>query len=274
MRPGDWSCTNCGAEKVYASRTHCNKCGAARPGLPAQQLQQGAPPPQLQQFGGKGEGRPGDWTCPACGAGPVFATRDSCFKCGSPRPAGAGGMVQAAEPSSRYSPYGAPPPPAAASAHRSGKGFGKGPAVGGIKDVLRLLNGGMEWKNDENTLVFQGLPVDTVDLDLYAMCSRFGPIAPGGVHVKADKGSGRCSGMGLVNFMDQRGCTDALHALNGLHMPSGALLTARIWSHDGPARAAVEERPGDWTCNMCGAGPNFASRTACFKCGAPKVTFA
>ncbi|CAK0813578.1 unnamed protein product, partial [Prorocentrum cordatum] len=183
VRPGDWSCTTCGAEKVYATRTHCNKCGAPKPGLPELQL---APPPPAPSFGGKGEVRPGDWTCTACGAGPVFATRDSCFKCGSPRPvgAGAGGVGQAAVPSRGYSPYGAPPAP------RGGKGFGKGPAVGGIKDVLRALNGGIEWRNDENTVVLQGLPADTVDLDLYAMCTRFGPIAPGGVHAKTDKARG------------------------------------------------------------------------------------
>ena len=29
-------------------------------------------------------------------------------------------------------------------------------------------------------------------------------------------------------------------------------------------------KPGDWTCDECGAAPNFASRTECFRCGAPK----
>jgi cold shock CspA family protein len=39
--------------------------------------------------GGKGDSRPGDWTCPDCGAN-VFASKDSCFKCGG-RKSGGGG---------------------------------------------------------------------------------------------------------------------------------------------------------------------------------------
>ena len=35
--------------------------------------------------GGGAEVRPGDWTCPGCGAN-VFASKSSCFKCATPRP--------------------------------------------------------------------------------------------------------------------------------------------------------------------------------------------
>ena len=31
-------------------------------------------------------------------------------------------------------------------------------------------------------------------------------------------------------------------------------------------RGGYEAKPGDWTCNECGAN-NFASRTSCYKCG-------
>ncbi len=34
--------------------------------------------------------RPGDWECQSCGAN-VFASKNNCFKCGAPRPDGAGG---------------------------------------------------------------------------------------------------------------------------------------------------------------------------------------
>eukprot|EP00928_Gymnodinium_smaydae_P009013 TRINITY_DN13326_c0_g4_i1.p1 TRINITY_DN13326_c0_g4~~TRINITY_DN13326_c0_g4_i1.p1 ORF type:complete len:232 (-),score=35.62 TRINITY_DN13326_c0_g4_i1:239-934(-) len=37
--------------------------------------------------GGGGSGRPGDWVCASCGAS-VFASKESCFKCGAPKPAG------------------------------------------------------------------------------------------------------------------------------------------------------------------------------------------
>eukprot|EP00928_Gymnodinium_smaydae_P026471 TRINITY_DN2077_c0_g2_i1.p1 TRINITY_DN2077_c0_g2~~TRINITY_DN2077_c0_g2_i1.p1 ORF type:complete len:708 (+),score=178.73 TRINITY_DN2077_c0_g2_i1:184-2124(+) len=39
--------------------------------------------------GGDGE-RPGDWTCPGCGAN-IFASKDVCFKCGHSRASGGGG---------------------------------------------------------------------------------------------------------------------------------------------------------------------------------------
>ena len=37
--------------------------------------------------------RPGDWACPTCGVN-VFATRSACFRCNTPRPAGAGGGTE------------------------------------------------------------------------------------------------------------------------------------------------------------------------------------
>ncbi|CAE7665428.1 HRP1 [Symbiodinium pilosum] len=50
-----------------------------------------------QKGGGKGSGppapansRPGDWICQECGAS-VFGSKDSCFKCGAPRPSQSGG---------------------------------------------------------------------------------------------------------------------------------------------------------------------------------------
>jgi len=41
--------------------------------------------------GGGRESRPGDWDCEGCGATGNFASRGECFKCGAPKPEGAGG---------------------------------------------------------------------------------------------------------------------------------------------------------------------------------------
>ena len=49
--------------------------------------------PRAERGGGGGggqEGRPGDWTCPSCGAN-VFASKSACFKCGEPKRGGGGG---------------------------------------------------------------------------------------------------------------------------------------------------------------------------------------
>ena len=44
-----------------------------------------------------GDVRPGDWQCPA-GCGNVFASKMNCFRCGMPKPEGAGGdQVRAPE---------------------------------------------------------------------------------------------------------------------------------------------------------------------------------
>lgn len=41
-------------------------------------------------YGGRAGERPGDWTCPACGAS-VFGSKSACFKCSEPKPPGDGG---------------------------------------------------------------------------------------------------------------------------------------------------------------------------------------
>ena len=45
---------------------------------------------------------PGDWTCPECGASPVFASRSDCFRCGAPRPADGGRVAPRRRGGSEY----------------------------------------------------------------------------------------------------------------------------------------------------------------------------
>ena len=54
--------------------------------------------------GGGGNVRPGDWQCPA-GCGNVFASKMNCFRCGMPKPEGAGGdQVRVARAPARREP--------------------------------------------------------------------------------------------------------------------------------------------------------------------------
>jgi len=64
-RHGDWICLNknCGAHN-YASRHNCYRCHVL-----------------------KGAEKPGDWPCPACHSN-NFASRTECFRCRLPRPPG------------------------------------------------------------------------------------------------------------------------------------------------------------------------------------------
>ncbi|CAD7960129.1 unnamed protein product [Amoebophrya sp. A120] len=116
-RPGDWNCPGCGM-LVFGSKDSCFKCGYSRlndagpPGTPGgasgtrpsnnasgpYSSFNAAPTPVGASSGaGSQNVRPGDWACPKCNTN-VFASKDSCFKCGYSRsaPGGAGGGKSAA----------------------------------------------------------------------------------------------------------------------------------------------------------------------------------
>ncbi|GJP35667.1 hypothetical protein CLOM_g20184, partial [Closterium sp. NIES-68] len=80
----------------FARRSECNRCGTARPaGVGGGGGGGGGDYGGGGGFGGGGgrgapPPRPGDWDCPGCGNN-NFARRAECFKCGTARPADAGG---------------------------------------------------------------------------------------------------------------------------------------------------------------------------------------
>lgn len=93
MRPGDWSCPNCG-DHVFARNQHCRRCSTARPdeGGNEQQVQpstgkeqyfqqqQSVPAPSSYQ-----KTMPGDWYCPRC-KDLQFARNAACRMCATPKP--------------------------------------------------------------------------------------------------------------------------------------------------------------------------------------------
>eukprot|EP00756_Hemistasia_phaeocysticola_P020465 Hpha_TRINITY_DN15719_c2_g1::TRINITY_DN15719_c2_g1_i10::g.36814::m.36814 len=106
-RPGDWTCSACGAN-CFASRQTCFKCNAPKEGGGGGGGggswggggggSWGGGGGGGGQWGGGGGGgqwggggggqsnvRPGDWACPSCGAN-CFASRSECFKCGTAKP--------------------------------------------------------------------------------------------------------------------------------------------------------------------------------------------
>lgn len=125
-------------------------------------------------------------------------------------------------------------------------GFGYGP-----KDVRNLLRsliassklpGGRKWENDENTVFVGGLPEDTTDLELYHIFSPFGPIAVRGASARMDRGSGRCSGIGFVNFLDAKSTEATIAALDGVEMVDGSKLTVKV---KGPPREKGKGKGND-----------------------------
>lgn len=141
-----------------------------------------------------------------------------------------------------------------ALAYMSAKGFGKGKGFGkdgamwmpGPKDAKGLvrdlcsggqLPGGRKWENDENTIFVGGLPEDMSDLEMYVIFAPFGAIAPRGASARCDKETGKCIGIGFVNFLEAASAANAIRTLNGTMMSDGSVLMVK---KKGPAKPKGE----------------------------------
>ncbi|CAE7230620.1 gnt1 [Symbiodinium pilosum] len=100
------------------------------------------------------------------------------------------------------------------------------------KGLLRTLLSneaipGGKWNNDDNTLFVGGLPEDMTNLEMYQIFAPFGPIAPRGATALLDKESGKCTGIGFVNFMEKDSAEKAIRILNGYAFLDGSWLTVK-----------------------------------------------
>mmetsp|Transcript_55411 Transcript_55411/g.104013 ORF Transcript_55411/g.104013 Transcript_55411/m.104013 type:complete len:185 (-) Transcript_55411:143-697(-) len=113
------------------------------------------------------------------------------------------------------------------------KGFGKGfvapkEAKGLVRSVVtsQAVPGG-KWNNDDNTLFVGGLPPDTTNLEMYQIFSAFGPIAPRGATALLDKDTGKCTGIGFINYMTAEAAEKAIRSLNSFPFTDGTRLTVK-----------------------------------------------
>lgn len=84
MRPGDWSCMQCGNHN-FADKIACNRCGVPKGSSGAAGYGGAAALNVLAAgYAGAGGQRPGDWQCYSCGNN-NFASRDACNRCGIPK---------------------------------------------------------------------------------------------------------------------------------------------------------------------------------------------
>merc|ERR1712107_363126 len=90
----DWMCPGCGIN-VFASKSSCFKCGTVKPGMGGvggvgAMGGCGIFAGMADKFAafGKAGDTSNDWLCPGCGIN-VFASKSSCFKCGTVKPDGA-----------------------------------------------------------------------------------------------------------------------------------------------------------------------------------------
>eukprot|EP00933_Yihiella_yeosuensis_P032048 TRINITY_DN25632_c0_g1_i1.p1 TRINITY_DN25632_c0_g1~~TRINITY_DN25632_c0_g1_i1.p1 ORF type:complete len:176 (-),score=50.34 TRINITY_DN25632_c0_g1_i1:186-713(-) len=118
-----------------------------------------------------------------------------------------------------------------------GKGFGKG-AGGAPKDAkglvrnlvqTQVLPGGVgRWDNDESkTLFVGGLPEDMTDLEMYTIFAPFGAIAPRGANAMKNKETGKCTGIGFVNYIETASAQSAIRTLHGVQFSDGSWLTVK-----------------------------------------------
>jgi RNA recognition motif-containing protein len=80
------------------------------------------------------------------------------------------------------------------------------------------------------SIYIKGMPEDADKLWLYEKFSRFGGILS--VRVLLDEHTGRCNGIGFVNFTDPEGARAAHETMNGVSMGE-RLLHVMVQSHGG-----------------------------------------
>lgn len=97
-------------------------------------------------------------------------------------------------------------------------------------------------RSDESTIFVAGLPSDMTNLEMYQLFSAFGAIAPRGATALQDKETGKCTGIGFVNFIDSDSAQKAIRALNSFPFTDGSWLTVK---KKGPPKSKPEESKGD-----------------------------
>jgi len=255
-RPGDWTCPNPSCQaNVFASRLACFRCNSPRPQHLSMAYAGGAAGGLAPAGGGRGEVRPGDWTCPSCGVN-VYSTRHACFRCHTPKPAHASAPSASGVrpgdwtcPSCQVNVYASrdkcfrcnlPKPQPATQSWI--------PPLGGAGGALQSpiaalqLGGGGGMNGAGGGLWLGGLGGGGMG----------GAINGGGFGAFGGFGGGVGPGFG--------GAAAPLGVLPGGGGGGGGLLAAR-----------GQVRPGDWACPNPSCQVNvYASRDKCFKCATPR----
>lgn len=177
--------------------------------------------------------KPGDWACDECGASPNFARRTECFRCGAPKP-------RDARPADRTQPE-----------FRSGRNqpeFREN--FEGTRVFVENLSYDTTWGSLKDAFIAEGYPV------VYASVST----TP----------RGESKGHGIVQFETSHAAQHAMDSMTGYELDGRTLNVRPDYQEQNRRQGLQGSKVGDWECSECGAFPNFARRTSCFKCGAPR----
>jgi len=237
-RPGDWECPSC-FKNVFASRHACFNCGQPKPYMarstyaPAEnQYASGTP---VCPEGGK----PGDWLCPnASCAEHCFASRNSCRKCGAPKP----------------------------GSQQPQQGGGGGGAWGGQGG-----GGGMPDNHKPGDWMCPNQQCGEHCFASRMQCRKCGAPKPG-MQQQQQGGWGGNQGMWGGNQgyggYQQQGYPPQQQQAYGYAQGYGGMPGGGM---QGPAQLPPDAKLGDWMCpNPQCAEHCFASRQQCRKCGSAK----
>jgi len=106
------------------------------------------------------------------------------------------------------------------------------------------------------SIYIKGMPEDADKLWLYEKFSRFGGILS--VRILLDEHTGRCNGIGYVNFTDPEGARDAHETMNGVNMGE-RLLHVMVQNHGGSV-VRNRQQPGQ-TASQLDFGPGIVPIT-------------
>ena len=119
--------------------------------------------------------------------------------------------------------------------------------------------------HDGRKLFLGGLPFECTEEDLRADFGKFGEIDD----LQFPNDGGRHKGFAFVTYRDPADCSDASKEHHQRPYRGAKDISARIVVPRSERSGSDSGRPGDWTCPQCSANV-FASKSACFKCGATK----
>lgn len=266
---GDWNCPQCGAMS-FASRVACFRCGAAKPEESGKRkldlVDSSASSLKMSKT------TDGNWDCKGCGAS-VFASKSTCYRCGKNRMGLPSGNWDCGV-------CGASVFPDKVACYRCGASRGAVPGGGAV-------GGGAPQQNWTCTAC--GASVFPSKHACYRcnLPRAGGGGGGGGYHHHQQQpimnGDWTCQGCGANVFASKTACyrcqrpraTEMPYAAppyNNPYYSGGGGGGYMPYSAPPPPvssySSSTNRRPGDWDCR-CGA-LNYASRSACFKCGAPK----
>lgn len=234
---GDWNCSQCGAMS-FASRVACFRCGAAKPEESGKRKLDQV---DVSSSALKMSKMDGNWDCKGCGAS-VFANKSTCFRCGKNRMGLPSGNWDCGM-------CGASVFPDKVQCYRCGASRGAVASSGVQANWTCAACGASCFPSKQ-------------------ACYRCNVPRPGAMyhHPPVMNGDWTCPGCGANVFASRAACFRC-------NRPRAAEPVYAAPPYNNPyystrSSAQTNRRPGDWDCR-CGA-LNYASRSACFKCGAPK----